>query len=344
MKTKDTKRKTRTGAVRRIGALFLALTMTFGTWTPAFAEEPVPVIEEHVETPAEENEKGTPEVQETPAQDEADGLDIGPEIVKEAVGEKEVPAPTINKVLYEATSVSGGNLFKEKVNKKIVIATVYVTVKDKNEGVKAEVSVTPTSGKTWKVKLPTGVEIEPGDTVTAYQVWNGIQSPEATADAEQSLANQITLKMPTGEIWIEQTSSNIVNEDEQKEAQQMLKDANPTIKEKIKTIEFSIDGTDHAYYEVTYTDESPSGKVEAKDLKIRQVAEYSRGATLNPITVVDNKITGKLEGEGPFDNIKVQIVVKVGPQDKAKFCDENKCKVDKDSSKPVDVTVDPKTG
>lgn len=66
MKTKDTKRKTRTGAARRIGALLLALTMTFGTWTPAFAEEPVPVIEEHVETPAEETEKGTPKSKRPP--------------------------------------------------------------------------------------------------------------------------------------------------------------------------------------------------------------------------------------------------------------------------------------
>ena len=117
MKTKDTKRKTRTGAVRRIGALFLALTMTFGTWTPAFAEEPVPVIEEHAETPAEETEKGTPEVQETPAQaePEADGLEIGPEIVEGAVGAPKVDEKlnlTINPPRIDSKTVSGTGVVK----------------------------------------------------------------------------------------------------------------------------------------------------------------------------------------------------------------------------------------
>lgn len=328
MKAKDTKRKTRTGAARRIGALFLALTMTFGTWTPAFAEEPVPVIEEHVETPAKETEKVTPEVQETPAQDKADGLDIGPEIVEDAVGESAIEAPTIDNVFYGDTSVSGKNLHRAKVDGKTVRATVHVTVTDKNGNEKANVSVTPKRGTSWTVKLPAGVEIAEGDKVTAYQELNGDQSPAATANAEPSLANQITLTMPTGEIWIEQTSSNIVNDEEQAEAQQMLRDANTGISNKIKDIKFSIDGTDHAYYEVTYTDGSTSGKIEAKGLKINTVTEHSATPTIQKVQVADKQIIVTLREE-PAPGTKFYFIKEFTDGEEKTFCQNGNCTPEK---------------
>lgn len=37
-----------------------------------------------------------------------------------------VKEPTVNPVFYDATTISGGNLAKARVNKKLVIATVHV--------------------------------------------------------------------------------------------------------------------------------------------------------------------------------------------------------------------------
>ena len=267
-----------------------------------------------------------------------DGLEIGPEIIGQPVGVA-VKAPTVNPVLYDATTISGGNLAKAKVDKKLVIATVHVTLKGEDGTVKAELSVTPKSGTKWKVDLTGGVKVAKGDKVSVYQQIGEDKSPEVTANAQPSKASTVNLTMPTGKIWIEQTSSNIVNEDEQAEAVRMFNDANTEIAGDIKSVKFSIDGIAHAYYEVTYTDESTSGKVEAKNLQIKQVTETSRGATLGSITIVDDVIKGKLAGEGPFDGIKVQLILNVKKEKSGDFCTDKGCKIDKDSSNPVDVTL-----
>ena len=258
-----------------------------------------------------------------------------------------IPAPTITKAFIGTNTISGGNVHVDKVSGKVTRGTVHVTLKDKGGAVKADnLTFTPKSGKNWTVDLPAGVTIAEGDTVTAYQVFDGQQSPETTANAMDSLAkqNKDKLQMPTGEIWIEQPSSNQVNEDEQAEAVKMLKDANTAIAGDIKSVKFSIDTAEHAYYEVTYTDGSTSGKIEATNLKIKQVTEHSRGATLGSITIVDNVIKGKLAGKAPFDGIKVQILLKLSDAVKDSYCDGGKCLVDKDTSDPVDATVNGETG
>lgn len=286
------------------------------------------------ETRPDEREKAL--VENTDESDN-DGLEISDEVKPEAVGAA-VKEPTVNDVLYDATTISGANLAKARVNNKIVIATVHVTLKHK-DGTVTTLEVTPTSGTTWKVDLPQGKKVEEGDTVTVYQQIGEDKSPEVTANAQASKASTITPTMPSGEIWIEQTSSNIVNDDEQAEAVKMLKDANTAIAGDIKSVKFSIDGTEHAYYEVTYTDKSTSGKIEAPNLKIKQVTETSRGAKLNDITIVDNAIKGKLSGEGSFDGIKVQLILNVKKEKSGDFCTDKGCKVDKNSSNPVDVTL-----
>lgn len=253
----------------------------------------------------------------------------------------DVKAPTVNPVFYDATTISGGNLakYRDKVKKETLIATVHVTLKDKDGAVKATLSVTPKSGTTWKVDLLEGKKVAKGDTVTVYQQIGEDKSPEVNVTAQQSKASTVTLKMPTGDIWIEQTSSNIVNADEQTEAVQLLKDANTDIASDIKDVKFSINTAEHAYYEVTYTDGSTSGQVEAPGLKIKQVTETSRSPEIGSITIVDNVIKGKLAGEGPFDGIKVQLVLSVNKDKLGQYCNENKCTVDKDSSDPIDVTL-----
>lgn len=258
-----------------------------------------------------------------------------------AVPQSDIQAPTINDVFIGDKTISGAKLHRGRIGGKQARGTVHVTLKGKDGVEKAKVSVTPRSGTTWSVKLPEGVKVEEGDTVTAYQEFDGQKSTVATANAKPSKASTVTLKMPTGEIWIEQTSSNIVNEDEKAEAVDLLKKANPTIANYIQSVDFKIAGADPktASYTVTYTDKSKTGEIQAPGLTIKQVTETSRGAKLNEITIVDNVIKGKLEGEGPFDGIKVQLIINVKKEKSGDFCTDKGCKIDKNSSKPVEVTL-----
>ena len=252
-----------------------------------------------------------------------------------------VKAPSVNPVLYDATTISGDKVAKARVNKQNVIATVHVTLKGEDGTVKATLSVTPTSGTKWKVDLPEGVKVAKGDTVTVYQQIGEDKSTEVTKTAQPPKASTVTLTMPTDEIWIEQYVANIVNADEKAEAIDLLKKANPTIAKDIKSVEFTIAGTTTktASYIVTYTDNSKTGEIQAPGLTIKPVTETSRSPEIGSITIVDNVVKGKLAGPGPFDGIKVQLVLRVDKDKADKYCNENKCKVDKDSSDPIDVTL-----
>ena len=270
-----------------------------------------------------------------------DGLEISDELKPEAVRQIKVKLPTVNPVLYDYTTISGANLAKARVNKKIVIATVHVTLKGEDGTEKANLSVTPKSGTTWKVDLPEGVKVAKGDTVTVYQQIGEDKSREVTKDAQPSKASTVTLTMPSGEIWIEQYVSNIVNADEKNEAIDLLKKANPTIAKDIKSVEFKITGIDSktASYKVTYTDNSKSEEIQAPNLTIKKVTDTSRSPEIDSITIVDNVVKGKLAGPGPFDGIKVQLILKVNKDKAGQYCNENKCTVDKTSSTPVGVKL-----
>ena len=270
-------------------------------------------------------------------EEQGDGLEIGPEIVGQPVGAA-IPAPTIKKVFCNATTISGGKVHKAKVNKKIVIATVHVTLKAKDGTVKATLSDTPKRGNTWKVDLPAGTKVEEGDTVTVYQQLGEDKSPEVTANAELSIAGQTTLTMPAGEIWIEHTNSNQVNDDEKAEATELLKNANPEIANKIKSVTFSIDGTDHAYYEVTYTDGSTSGKVEAPDLKIKTVTETSAAPTIQKVQVTDGQIIVTFDKEIAAGT-KFYFVNNFTDNEDNSFCEGGKCIVDKSTSREMSQAV-----
>lgn len=258
----------------------------------------------------------------------------------------DVKEPTVNPVFYDATTISGGNLAKARIKvdgkNKTVIATVHVTLKGEGGTVKADdLTVTPTSGTKWSVKLPEGKKVEKGDTVTVYQQIGEDKSPEVTKNAQPSKASTVTLTMPKGEIWIEQYVANIVNADEKAEAIDLLKKANPDIANDIKSVEFKITGetTKSASYIVTYNDNSKTEEIQAPKLTVNKVKETSRSPEIDSITIVDNVVKGKLEGPGPFDGIKVQLVLNVNKAKAGQYCNENKCTVDKDSSKPVDVTL-----
>ena len=273
-----------------------------------------------------------------------EGLELGPEIIGQPVGAG-IEAPTITKAFIGTNAISGGNLHRGKINGKNARGTVHVTLKDSGGNEKATVSVTPKSGTTWKVDLPEGVTIAEGDTVTAYQEFDGQNSPVTTANAMDSLAkqNKDKLKMPTGEIWIEQTSSNQVNKDEQAEAVGMLKNANLSIESKFKEVKFSIDcstGTNHAYYEVTYTDGSTSGKIEAPDLKIKTVTETSAAPTIEKVQVTDGQIIVTFAKEVAAGT-KFQFVKTIDEQDYNNFVEGGNCSVDKSNPREMsqEVTV-----
>ena len=276
-----------------------------------------------------------------------DGLELGPEIVDQPVRQSTVDTPTIFPVFVDATTISGGKLQRGRVNGKTVRGTVYVTLKDKNGNEKATVSVTPTSGSTWKVNLPAGVTVAEGDTVTAYQTFNGATSAVATAKAQSSMAveNKDKLKMPVGEIWIEHPDANLVNKDEQAEAIEMLKKANPDIANdfSLDKIKFTIDYTDHAYYEVTYKDGSTSGKIEAPDVIIKQVTETSVAPIIGRVQVTDGQIIVTFAKE-VAQGTKFIFVKQFTDGEDRNFSQNGSCIVDKSNSEEMSqaVTVDGK--
>ncbi|WP_124061412.1 SHIRT domain-containing protein [Gordonibacter sp. Marseille-P4307] len=333
MKTKKHK-----NVIRGFSLVLMSLMISFMSWTPiAYAEN-------SQDKSQSENQIVTP-VKEEPSsiksnEEQGDGLEIGPEIIDQPVRQSTLPAPTIGKVFYDATTISGANVQRKRVGKDTVRSTVYVTLKDKNGNVKATASVTPKSGTSWTVNLPGGVTVAAGDTVTAYQTLDGATSDVVTANAQPSKAseNKDKLKMPADEIWIEQTSSNQINNDEQAEAIEMLKNANPSIASDFKSVKFSIDGTDHAYYEVTYTDGSTSGKIEAPDLKIKTVTETSAAPTIQKVQVTDGQIIVTFDKEIAAGT-KFYFVNNFTDNEDNSFCEGGKCIVDKSTSREMSQAV-----
>lgn len=259
-----------------------------------------------------------------------------------------VPAPTIDKVFYDATIISGAGVHRARVSGKTIRGTIHLTLKN-GDTLKHETSVTPNSGKTWSVSLPKNVKVEPGDVVRVYQEFDGQNSPEVTANAEPSMAynHKNDLKMPSGDFYLEQFSSNIISEDEKAEALQMLKDSNPSFSDKIASIEFSIKGIEEnkkAYYIVKYTDNSKTEEIQAPNMKIIKVTEHSRGYTVEPYNVVSTVIKGKLNGEGPFNDIKVQFSATLSESNKANFQEGGTCTIDKNSTNFQTINVNPQTG
>lgn len=272
-----------------------------------------------------------------------DGLEIGPEIIGQPV--REAGEPKVDTISVGNKTISGNiKMGQGQRRAKNLTFTITVTVNRKAGGTEEKtVSIPPTQRKTtWSVTLDSA--LAEGDKVTVTEV--GETSKTVTIEVQPSLKDQHNddLKMPKGEIWIEQTVANIVNEEEHAEAFDLLKAANPTIAKDFKSIEFSIEGVQKAFYTVTYTDNSVTDKIEAPELTIKQVTETSIGATVGDITVVDNVIKGKLQGDGPFNDIKVQIYTKITEAGLAIFKSDNGCKTDKNSSKPVEATVDGTTG
>ncbi len=268
-----------------------------------------------------------------------DGLEIGPENIGQPVGA--AAKPKVNPVFAGNKTVSGSLTIGagQRKSKKLDV-TIHVTVSRQAGGTEEKTVTIPYTDKSqdWTVNL--GSELAEGDKVTVKQEYNNEISEAVVLEVKKSLADQHKdeLKMPSGEIWIEHTNSNQINNDEQAEAVQMLKDANTAIAGDIKSVKFSIDGTEHAYYEVTYTDGSTSGKIEAPDLKIKTVTETSAAPTIEKVQVTDGQIIVTF-ANAVAAGTKFQFVKEFRDGEDRNFSPKGSCIVDKSDSKEMSQAV-----
>ena len=269
-----------------------------------------------------------------------DGLEISPENVGQPVGAAK--NPTVNHVSIGDKTVSGKLTIGagQRKSRKLDV-TIRVIVNRQAGGTEEKTVTIPyaTSSQNWTVTLDS--ELAEGDTVTVKQEYGGESSEGVVLKVKKSLADQHKdkIKMPSGEIWIEHTNSNQINNDEQAEAIEMLKKANPDIANDFESVVFSIDGTDHAYYEVTYTDGSTSGKIEAPDLKIKTVTEYSAAPTIEKVQVTDGQIIVTLAKE-VAPGTKFYFVKNFTDGEDKKFGEGGRsCNVDKSTSQEMSQAV-----
>ncbi len=231
--------------------------------------------------------------------------------------------------------------------------------------VNGEVKGTFTQGKRVKssVIITISEALKEGDKVKAIlKGSDGVQiaeTEEATVKKRKPKKAEIykdTLKMPEGEIWIEQYVANIVSDEEKAEALELLKKANQDIAKDIESVDFKIEGVDPkiASYIVTYDDNSKSDKISAPNLTVKQVTEYSAATNVKNLVVTDTKITGKLVPQKkledgtfvPDENGKIAEGTKViailkpfGNNNVNKDYCTGKCSIDKDSSTLGEATV-----
>ncbi|WP_308553175.1 Rib/alpha-like domain-containing protein, partial [uncultured Peptoniphilus sp.] len=259
--------------------------------------------------------------------------------------------PTITSAAAGSKEVKGGGLLGANRRKgQNITTTIYVTVKNGNTIIEeASTIIQPKNSARdgWTVTLQNALVA--GQTVYVKQKCNDDISNEVSAEVKETLASKHknALKMPSGDLYLEDTTAALVSKDEAKELLDMVKKANPTFANDIESAElkYAASATKGTIV-VTYTDGSSSEKINADNLNLVQITEISRGYILDPYNVVSNKISGKLEGQGPFDNIKVQIIINVSGADSKNFKNGSgkACIPDKNSSHPIDLQVDKTTG
>lgn len=259
--------------------------------------------------------------------------------------------PTITSAVAGSKEVKGGGLLGANRRKyDNITTTVYITVKNGNaivEQASTKIEPKDRARDGWTVTLQNALEA--GQTVYVKQKCNDDISDEVSATVKETMASKHKkdLTMPTGDLYLEDTTAALVSKDEAKELLEMVKAANPTFANDIESAElkYTASATKGTVI-VTYTDGSSSEKINADNLNLVQITEISIGYVLDPYNVVSDKISGKLAGQGPFDNIKVQIIVKVSQANSNDFKNGSgkACIPDKNSSDPIELPVDKETG
>lgn len=224
--------------------------------------------------------------------------------------------------------------------------------------VNGEVKGTFTQGKRVKssVIITISEALKEGDKVKAIlKGSDGVQiaeTEEATVKKRKPKKAEIykdTLKMPEGEIWIEQYVANIVSDEEKAEALELLKKANQDIAKDIESVDFKIEGVDPkiASYIVTYDDNSKSDKISAPNLTVKQVTEKSQVPNITKTYIADGQITITLD-KNVEAGTKIGIVKQFTEGEDKNFCSDQddtcstgSCKADK--STPTWVTVESTT-
>lgn len=233
MNIKETKKR---GKFRRFGAFVLALSMIFGSSTPAIAvAAPTPTaVEEHAEkpaatpaetpkeAPAKTEEKPVVETQAAPAKAQKnapaeDGLEISPESTPERVGAgtdlSGVKKPTVNTISVGTDTVSGKiAMGSGQRGAKHLDFTIKVTVNRKaGETEEKTFTILQNNKKQdWSVTFSKPLEV--GDQVVVAQLVRGegdvtdtqVPAEPITITVQETIADQYKdkLKMPSGEIWI----------------------------------------------------------------------------------------------------------------------------------------------
>lgn len=270
-----------------------------------------------------------------------------------------VKKPSINFVKIGAKEVTGGNLEgpnkRKKLNKDCII---HVTVKDAAgiEKEKAQVSIPPKGGSTWKVTLEN--KVEAGWTVYAKQEFNGDFSDEESIMVKHLLADSYKdkLSMPELEVWSEDVhvieadavedivkaftdkNNELENVDGKNFEENLYKPKNTS--DKTKAIDVDGDGK---HLTVTFSDESKIENIPT-NVTVTEITEKSNPAEVENLTVVDGEIKGKISGDGPFNRARVTIVQFNNEDSKNNYCNSGKCTVDKNASKLATIFVDETTG
>ena len=259
-----------------------------------------------------------------------------------------VEEPTVVNTYFGDKIVRGRFLMKEGYEAPYTKGIIHLTLKDANGNVKLNKTFNPdpnTSSREWEIDL--GQEIEPGDTIIVIQEFKGEFSKEVivTPGMRLSYKYKDQLVMPAGDFLRENPSSLFLRDDEKNELLEMVKKANPSIANDIIEVNATIKDKSKAYITITYRDHSKSESILAENLIIKPFTEHSREASLNKILVTDRTISGQVLGEGPFENLKAQLLITFKPADEPNLYNEKRCIVSGlNSGKLVDVDIEPNTG
>lgn len=288
-------------------------------------------------------------------------------LVMPSVNAEDIPQlnpPEINEIKSGDKKITGTGRFVDRSNK-LPAGIIFVVIEDGNGNTKTIISNSSKTSPRWTVDLGE-YEIKKGYTVTAYQEYNKKYTPKyseevynrtrsnksAPVTVQPSTSDNYDgkLTMPEIEVWIEEYTASILNADEEKEIVDAFKAANKDIEgvtgnkfgtENVTVKVTSLSAKDNS---TTITVEFPDNSittVKTENIKYKKITEPSRTPEIDTIYVADNVIKGKISGGGSFDKTKVQLILKVSDSSVPNFCDEKGCKVDKNSSHPIELNVNP---
>lgn len=283
--------------------------------------------------------------------EEAGLLDLGDELVGEAVGESTYPDPQVNPVSIGDETISGtvkigkNQRSKKKIDIKI---TVTVTYKEGSEPQTIETTIlSTTKSQEWSVSL--SQPLAAGDTIVVSQTVteDGKSSPPsslAPTTVKESLSHQHKddLRMPSGTIYIKDPSSSLITAEEQAKVLAFVKQANPTFANDIESAELSIQDGTEAFITVTYTDNSKSATTLAPDLKIKKVTEPSAKPQVEEVKVTATSITINFASPVP-EGTKIGFVKQIDSSEEKNFCENGSCSVVKSRKRELESTTKEET-